>query len=109
MLEGQQPADHEIRADYRNCGYRNGKQNPYNHRSLVGSDVRPLGLRTDCTESCFHSTELSLSTGLYFSNDNLPCGEESMATALWVLIGLVCFYLAVRWGLAWLLKKPPAE
>ncbi len=32
-----------------------------------------------------------------------------MTTALSVLIVLVCLYLAVRWGLAGLLRKPPAE
>lgn len=32
-----------------------------------------------------------------------------MTTIFWVVIGLVCLYLIVRWGLAWLLRRPRAE
>jgi hypothetical protein len=32
-----------------------------------------------------------------------------MTTIFWMVIGLVCLYLVVRGGLAWLLRRPRAK
>jgi hypothetical protein len=32
-----------------------------------------------------------------------------MTTALFLVIGIVCLYLAIRWGMAWLLRKKRAK